>query len=352
MTLQEYGELEVKKATTFITSLKHVKDPWHGCLFELLPWQEEIVQDVYGTIKTDGTRQYRTVYIEIPKKNGKTELMAALGLKQLCADGEWFAEVYGCASDRSQASLAFDVAVEMVEQNSDLKARITPILSKKRLVYKPTKSFYQVLSAESYTKHGLNVSACLFDELHAQPKRDLYDVMTFGSGDARRQPLYFFITTAGRDPERQSIGWEVHKKAENIVLGKRIDPTFYAYIYGFDPDNKRIWTGRGGEQWEGEDVKKAWKDKELWRKLNPSAGITIRDGAISESYTSSVDNEADEINFQQLRLNIWVKVKTSRWLSNDIWLKNAGFIFPEKLHHRKCYGGLDLSSKLDITAYF
>ena len=121
------GEQQAAKAIDFITGLKHVKDPWHGCLFELLPWEEQIIRDIYGTLKKDGTRQYRIGYIEVPKKNGKTELMAALGLKQLCADNEWAAEVYGCASDRGQASLAFDVAVEMVDQEPELRKRMKDV---------------------------------------------------------------------------------------------------------------------------------------------------------------------------------------------------------------------------------
>jgi phage terminase large subunit-like protein len=349
--LTKAGKAEAQRAINFVTGLKHVKDPWHGRPFELLPWEERIITDIYGTLKTDGTRKYRTVYIELPKKNGKTELMSALGLKQLCADDEWAAEVYGCAADKGQASLAFDVAVEMVDQNNKLRTLITPVLSRKRLVYKPRNSFYQVLSAESYTKHGLNVSACLFDELHAQPNRNLYDVMTFGSGDARRQPLYFIITTAGRDPERTSIGWEVHQKAEDILLGKRVDKTFYPVIFGYDPDNQRIWTGWGYEKWKGENPKKAWMDKKIWSMVNPSDGITIRKDAVKESYDSAKGNDSDETNFQQLRLNIWVKVKTSRWLPLDVWNKNAGLIVPDRLRGRKCYGGLDLSSKLDITAF-
>ena len=136
-----------------------------------------------------------------------------------CGDGEWGAEVYGCASDRQQASIVFDVAVDMVDQCPALKKRIKPVMSVKRLVYKPTNSFYQVLSAEAYTKHGLNVHAVIFDELHAQPNRELFDVMTKGSGDARTQPLYFLITTAGTD--RNSICFEQHQKAVEMCIRDR-----------------------------------------------------------------------------------------------------------------------------------
>ena len=123
------------------------------------------------TVKENDYRQYNTCYCEIPKKNGKSELAAAIALYMTCGDGEWGAEVYGCASDRQQASIVFDVAVDMVDQCPALKKRIKPVMSVKRLVYKPTNSFYQVLSAEAYTKHGLNVHAVIFDELHAQPEQ-------------------------------------------------------------------------------------------------------------------------------------------------------------------------------------
>lgn len=166
------------RAVAFINALKHTKGEWHGKNFELLPWQETIVRDVFGTVKPNGYRQYNTAYVEIPKKQGKSELAAAIALYLLAGDGEWGAEVYGCAADRQQASIVFDVACQMVEQCPALKKRIKPVLSQKRLVYTPLNSFYQVLSAESYTKHGLNVHGVVFDELHAQPNRLLYDWQT------------------------------------------------------------------------------------------------------------------------------------------------------------------------------
>ncbi len=211
-----YDEQKARHAVNFINCLKHTKGQWRGVPFDLLPWQDKIIRDVFGTVKDYNYRQYNTAYIEIPKKNGKSELAAAVALLMTCGDNEWGAEVYGCASDRQQASIVFDVAVDMVDQCPVLKKRIKPVMSVKRLVYKPTNSFYQVLSAEAYTKHGLNVHAVVFDELHAQPSRDLYDVMTKGSGDARLQPLFFLITTAGTD--RNSICYEVHKKALDLLL--------------------------------------------------------------------------------------------------------------------------------------
>lgn len=152
-----FDEKKAERAVKFINNLKHTKGVWHGVPFDLLPWQDKIIRDIFGTVKEDGYRKYNTAYVEIPKKNGKSELAAAIALYLTCGDGEWGAEVYGCAADRQQASIVFDVAVDMVDQCPALKKRIKPILSQKRLVYMPTASFYQVLSAEAFTKHGLNV---------------------------------------------------------------------------------------------------------------------------------------------------------------------------------------------------
>lgn len=324
-----FDEEKAKRTVNFINCLKHTKGQWRGQNFDLLPWQEEIVRTIFGTIKPNGYRQYNTAYIEIPKKNGKSELAAAIALYMTCGDGEWGAEVYGCASDRQQASIVFDVAVDMVDQCPALKKRIKPIMSVKRLVYKPTNSYYQVLSAEAYTKHGLNVHAVIFDELHSQPNRELFDVMTKGSGDARTQPLYFLITTAGTD--RHSICFEQHQKAKDIILGRKIDPTFYPVIYGIDDDDD-------------------WGNEKNWYKANPSLGHTIDIEKVRNAYISAKENPAEENIFRQLRLNQWVKQST-RWMPMDKWDNCAFAVNEEELRGRECYGGLDLSSSTDITAF-
>jgi phage terminase large subunit-like protein len=320
---------KAQRAVEFIRCLKHTKGQWRGVPFDLLPWQDSIIRDLFGTVKENGYRQYNSAYIEIPKKNGKSELAAAVALLMTCGDGEWGAEVYGCASDRQQASIVFDVAVDMVDQCPALRKRIKPVMSVKRLVYKPTNSFYQVLSAEAYTKHGLNVHAVVFDELHAQPSRDLYDVMTKGSGDARLQPLFFLITTAGTD--RNSICWEVHQKAMDILEGRKIDPTFYPVIYG-TPDDAD------------------WGQEENWYKANPSLGHTIDIEKVRNAYLSARENPAEENLFRQLRLNQWVK-QSVRWMPMHAWDECAFAVDPETLRGRLCYGGLDLSSTTDVTAF-
>ena len=324
-----FDEKKAEKVVKFINNLKHTKGVWHGVPFDLLPWQDKIIRDIFGNIKENGFRQYNTAYVEIPKKNGKSEIAAAIALYLTCADNEWGAEVYGCAADRQQASIVFDVAVDMVDQCPALKKRIKPVISQKRLVYMPLGSFYQVLSSEAFSKHGLNVHGVIFDELHAQPNRELYDVMTKGSGDARMQPLFFLITTAGTD--RNSICYEVHQKAEDVLRGKKIDKTFYPVIYGIKDEDD-------------------WSLEENWYKANPSLGHTIDIEKVRNAFNSAKENPAEENIFRQLRLNQWVK-QSVRWMPMDVWNKCSFEVNIEKLKGRECYGGLDLSSTNDITAF-
>lgn len=325
----KYNEDLADYAVNFIECLSHTKGTWAGKPFELLDWQEQIIRDLFGTVKPNGYRQFNTAYIEIPKKMGKSELAAAVALLLTCGDGEEGAEVYGCAADRQQASIVFEVAADMVRMCPALNKRVKILASQKRIVFKPTNSFYQVLSAEAYSKHGFNIHGVVFDELHTQPNRKLFDVMTKGSGDARTQPLYFLITTAGTDIN--SICYETHQKALDIIDGRKHDPTFYPVIYGAD---------------ESDD----WTDPKVWKKANPSLGITVGMDKVKAACESAKQNPAEENSFRQLRLNQWVK-QAIRWMPMDKW-DACGFKVDEKsLEGRVCYGGLDLSSTTDITSF-
>ena len=223
-----YDKSRADHAVNFIQCLKHTKGRFAGKPFVLFPWQEQIIRDIFGIVKEDGNRQFRTAYIEIPKKNGKSELAAAIALYLLYADGEASPEVYGAATDRQQASIVFDVAKVMAEMNPALMKRSKILAANKRIRNLSNNGFYQVLSADVGSKHGLNVSGLVYDEIHAAPNRKLYDILTKGSGDAREQPLYFLITTAGTD--RHSVCFEQHQKAEDILCGRKIDLTFYPVI--------------------------------------------------------------------------------------------------------------------------
>ena len=324
-----YDKAAADYAVGFIECLCHTKGTWAGKPFELIDWQEHIIRDLFGILKPNGYRQFNTAYVELPKKQGKSELAAAVALLLCCGDGEERAEVYGCAADRQQASIVFEVAADMVRMCPALGKRVKILASQKRMVYLPTNSFYQVLSAEAYSKHGFNIHGVVFDELHTQPNRKLFDVMTKGSGDARMQPLYFLITTAGTDT--QSICYETHQKAKDILEGRKMDSTFYPVIYGAKED---------------ED----WTDPEVWKRSNPSLGITVGIDKVQAACDSARQNPAEENSFRQLRLNQWVK-QSIRWMPMEKWDACAFSVHEEELEGRICYGGLDLSSSTDITAF-
>ena len=273
------------------------------------------------------SHQYLAGRSMVPTHN--SELAAAVALYLLYADNEPSAEVYGAAADRQQASIVFDVARQMVDMTPALVKRSKIMTAGKRIVNYQNAGYYQVLSAEVGTKHGLNVSGLVFDELHSQPNRQLYDVLTKGSGDAREQPLYFLITTAGTD--RESICYEVHMKALDILQGKKIDPSFYPVVYGLPDDAD-------------------WNDEANWYKANPSLGYTIKIDRVRAAYKDALENPAEENVFRQLRLDQWVGSLVA-WIPEHVYDKGDIPIDMEKLKGRDCYAGLDLSSTSDITAF-
>lgn len=323
-----YDKKKADRAVTFIENLCHTKGKWAGTPFWLLPWQEQLIRDIFGIVKADGNRQFRTVFVEICKKVGKSELAAAVALYLLYADNEPSAEVYGAAADRQQASIVFDVAKQMVEMSPALMKRSKLMGATKRIVNYSNAGYYQVLSAEVGGKHGFSVSGLVFDEIHTQPNRQLYDVLTKGSSDARQNPLHFIITTAGND--RHSIAYELHTKAVDILEGRRVDPTFYPVVYGLKDD---------------ED----WEDEANWYKVNPSLGYTVDIERLRDAYREAKQNPADEVTFKWLRCNMWVS-STVAWIPDAIYMRGNEPIDVDALAGRDCYAGLDLSSTGDITA--
>lgn len=324
-----YDKEKADRAVKFIENLCHTKGKWAGKRFWLLPWQEQLIRDIFGIVKADGYRQFRTAFVEICKKVGKSELAAAIALYLLYADNEPSAEVYGAAADRQQASIVFDVARQMVEMSPALLKRSKIMGATKRIVNYGNAGYYQVLSAEVGGKHGFSVSGLVFDEIHTQPNRQLYDVLTKGSSDARQNPLHFIITTAGTD--RHSIAYELHTKAIDILEGRRVDPTFYPVVYGLKDD---------------ED----WEDEANWYKVNPSLGYTVDIERLRDAYREAKQNPADEITFRWLRMNQWVS-STTAWIPDQIYQRGNEEIDLKSLEGRECYGGLDLSSTGDITAF-
>ena len=313
----------------FLQMLKAVDD-FYGQPLLLLDWQHDIIWDVYGTVNEQGLRQYRYAYLEVPKKNGKTTLIGGLGLYHLVCDPPG-GQIYCCAADREQASLAYRAAKGMIEQDPELEKILKITDSQKMITNKLTGTTLKVLSAEAYSKHGINPTVVIFDELHAQPNRDLWDVMTFGAGAARKEPLWWVITTAGDDPDRHSIGWEIHEYARKVRDGEIVDPTWYVRIYGA-PEDADIF------------------DEKVWYEANPSLGHTISIESVRQEALAARNSEASERLFRWLRLNQWVSLKRTGWQPLSLWDETDGDWELSDLTGKRCYVGLDLSSTTDLTA--
>ena len=263
----------------------------------------------------------------IPTHN--SELAAAITLYLLFADHEPAAEVFSAAADRQQAGIVYEVAKRMVEMTPALLKRSKIMAATKRIVNYANAGYYQVVSADVANKHGYSISGLCFDEIHNQPNRKLWDVLTKGSGDARRQALHVAITTAGTD--RNSICYELHCKAQDILAGRKIDPTFYPVVYSLPDDAD-------------------WSDEKSWYKVNPSLGYTVPIERMREAFLQAQENPAEENVFRQLRLCQWVGSSVA-WIPEHVYNKGNVPINADSLIGRDCYCGLDLSSTSDITAF-
>ena len=317
-----------QKVIEFVQTLKHTGD-FFGKPFNLLPWQIEVLNEVYGTV-SDGRRKYKTAYLEIPKKNGKSELVAALAIYHLVCD-PLGGQVLCAAAERKQASLVYNAAKDMISQSKVLLKMLKVRDSTKEIINTNKHSTMAVLSSEAYSKHGLNPSVVIVDELHAHKKRDLWDTLTFGSGSAREEQLVWCITTAGDDPDRKSVGWEIHEKAQRIIDGELTDPTFYAKIYSVSEDSDIF-------------------DEGNWYKANPSLGVIIKIEDVRQEALAAQNSEASEKLFRWLRLNQWVALKRIGWLPITLWDKTQGEWSRADMLKRDCYVGIDLSSTTDLTA--
>ena len=383
-----------------------------GRPFRLYDWQREALMEFYGTmdvpesgtaaVEQERLRRYWYLYLEIPKKNGKSELAAALALYHLFADGELNAEVYVCAADKDNASIVFNAAVFMATSapwtaKMIAQGELKLIESRKRIEYRKrvktgnggykwiTVGILQVLSAEAYSKHGYKPSCVIFDELHAQPNRELWDVMTGAAGASRRQPAWIVLTTAGDDPDRSSIGWEIHEKAVGIRDARQLRRiraeggdvrTVLSLRHVSDEDLADAETellGRDEENWlpilygltalfgdDPDDLEKLdiW-DESLWYLCNPSLGKHLSLRNIRMEAASAKRSEAEERVFRWLRLNQWITTKTVGWISLNLYDKTQWG--PSKRREREawlrqldgklCYGGVDLSTSRDLTAF-
>jgi phage terminase large subunit-like protein len=313
----------------FRRHLQHVKGELRGQKIQPQRWVvNDVLRPLFDTQLPDKRRQYRTAYVEIPRKNAKSTIAAGIGLYLLFYDGEPGAEIVSAAADRAQAAIVFDIAREMVEADPYL-SKVTQIY-RRELVVPSTGSRYQVISSEAYSKHGLNLHAAIIDEVHAhQDGGELWNVLTKAMG-SRRQPLTFAITTAGYDRTEASLCWTLHEHTRQVNAGLIDDPSFLGVIYGAD-------------------LEADWTDPKIWAQANPGLGTTIKREYLEQECRRAQDMPAYEHEFRRYHLNQWTQSAVA-WIPMGTWDQGATPVDPEALRGKPCYAGLDLSTTTDLSA--
>ncbi len=322
-----FDESSANKAVGFIeTFITHTKGELSGKPFLLEDWQKKIVSDLFGwkNKKTD-LRKYRTAYIQIGRKNGKSTLASALALYMLFADDERGSEIYSAAGDRQQAGIVHEIAKGMIVGNPELSNRAK--VYRNSIINESKGNYYQAISSDSKTKHGFNANCIIFDELHTQPNRDLWDTLTTSVG-SRRQPLTIAITTAGYD--RNSICYEIYKYAQQVESQAVKDETFYPCIFEAEMDD---------------DI----TDEEVWKKANPNYGISLKKNYMEIESQRAVDVPSYQNTFKRLMLNIWTD-SLAVWIPNNEWMECYQEFDYSTLEGKECWAGLDLASTRDISA--
>lgn len=348
-----YCQEAVDQVLHFFGLLVFGQNEWAGQPFELLPWQEQIVREFYGVQVRDDdgswVRYRRFLYNEIPKKNGKSEFAAGLGLYHLLADGESRPNVGIFAVDKENADIIYQCAKYMVENTALSRPEHKPLAWCRDSVREIRTRFggvMKVYSGDVENKHGPSFSAILCDELHAwkgRKGRARWEVLTTGSDAARRQQTVLVLTTAGDDPDRASIGWEVHEKCRRLLAWRQGKPE------------------RPGDMDDPDKLKDLdIYDEALWKACNPSYGVTINARKFRAAARAARQSEAAERSFRWLRLNEWISTKDVGWLPLTLYDKTQ--IGPsakkereawvrEHLTGKRCFGGLDLSKTTDLTAF-
>lgn len=320
-----FDERAAEKAIGFFRFLRHSKGEWAGQPLTLEPWQQFLIGVIFGWKRADGLRRFRTAYVEVPRKNGKSTVASGVGLYLFDADGEPGAEVYTAATKRDQARITHSEATRMVKASPFLRKRIR--VFKDNLHVEGTASKFEPLGRDADSMDGLNIHGAVVDELHAHKNRDVWDVLETATG-ARRQPLMLGITTAGFN--RASLCWELHEYTRQILTQVRQDDRFFGIIFTID---------------EGDD----WRDPGVWAKANPNFGVSVKPDDLEGKATKAAAMPGALNSFLRLHLNVWTQAET-QWLDPDVWRVCAGTVDENGLRGRRCYGGLDLSRTTDITA--
>lgn len=295
-----------------------------GDLIVLRPWQQNLINGLF-TLRKDGSYQYRTALVGLPRKSGKSAIGSSIALNELLL-GQDGGEIYSCAGDKEQARIVFKAAKRMVELDQELSENIK--VYRDALEVTGTGSTYRVLSADASSQEGLSPTLTIFDELHVQPNSDLWETMTLGSG-ARKNSLTLAITTAGVKGDRlgnDTICYQLYQHGQRVVKGEEKDPTFYF----------AWWEPKAGSDAD-------YKDPKVWQEANPGYG----DLQSIEDFESVVARTS-EVGFRTKRLNQWVTSAESA-LPQGAWDKLAR---PDRIveDHEEIILGFDGSYTLDSTA--
>jgi phage terminase large subunit-like protein len=323
-----FDEVAASRAVRWIErNLRHYQGEWAGKPLLLMAWQVRIVRELFGWKRTDGTRLYRTTYVEAPRKSGKSTFATAIALYLAYADDEAAPQVLFAAFDRDQADVCYSIARRMVEAEPRLReATVIYNAQRKMELLDNAGGYLRSLSSEYAKQYGLNIHGLVFDELMTQRTRTLWDALTTAQG-SRRQPLTFCITSAGF--ERESVCFEQHEHVRAIAEGDARDPYFLGVIYGAPMDAD-------------------WTDEAVWQQANPSLGETTTLAYYRERFTRAKDMTTEQNAFRTLLLSQWVG-QAERFLDMEAWDASGSASAPPS--KRVAFGGLDLSATTDLTAF-
>jgi len=319
-----FDEEKAARSINFFRFLRHSKGKWAGQVLVLSPWQQFCMWCIFGWYK--GTRRrFRTVYIEVARKQGKSTWAAGIGLYLLVGDDEAGAEVYCAANKYDQARIVHSESQRMVKASPELSKAMTTWTNS--IVIEDTASRYLPLGSDSKTTDGLNIHGVIVDEFHEWTDRTFWEKLRTASG-SRENPLAWIITTAGDDPN--SLCYDYHQLSETILRGTVQDDSVFAFIACQD---------------EGE----TWTDKATWVKSNPNLGVSVEMEYLEEHFHTAVKVPSEQNSFMRYLLNRWVQ-QSNRWLSLEVWDECKGDVKEVDLVGSQCWAGLDLASVSDMTA--
>jgi phage terminase large subunit-like protein len=322
----------------FIELLPHIKGKWKTRTITLEPWQVFILTTAFGWVNAEGNRRYRTVYIEVPRKNGKSALSSGVALYCLCED-EPGAEIYSAATKKDQARIVFEISRRMVNKCPGLKRRFGVESEKHRLFVDDAAKEYKPLSSDEDGLDGLNIHCVIVDELHAHKSRAVWDVLDSATG-SRQQPLVWAITTAGSN--QQGVCYEQRGYVIDILTRRHDDDRYFGIIYSLDLATK----DEQGNVIPGDD----WKDPETWPKANPNFGVSVLAADFAALVRKAVQSARSQNNVLTKRFNLWVNAAEA-YYNTDAWLhKCARPVSLSDFEGEDCWIGLDLSSKVDVAS--